>query len=299
MNKLLKFCLVAAASGLMLSSCKKDSEQPDTFSEDQQVGIDQNQADNEAEDVSNLEDQVMDANEAKINGRLASDSVVVPFDSSSCTMVTIIPKGNNPTGKITIDFGTGCLCRDGRTRKGKIISVFTDRVRKQGAVVQTSYEGYGVTKRGSTEFVMLDNSSTKKTTTVSAPEQLVNNSVLSISRELNMKMQMSDGLTFSYAGTKNIQWDLGMLANRWDNVYTTKAGSSLSGTDRKGRNYTLMVDTDVVRKAECAFIGVYKPVSGQITISHNTKTKVLNFGDGTCDNTVDVTINGKKTRTRW
>jgi hypothetical protein len=190
MNKLLKFYLLVATSGLMLSSCNKDSEQPDTFSQDQQVGIDQNQADNEAEDVSNLEDQVMDANEAKINGRLASDSVVVPFDSSACTVVTIIPKGNNPTGKITIDFGTGCLCRDGRTRKGKIVSVFTDRVRKQGAVVQTSYEGYGVSKRGSSEFVMVDNSSTKKTTTNSAPEALTDNAVLDISRELNMKMIM-------------------------------------------------------------------------------------------------------------
>ena len=299
MNKILKFCFTMALGGLVLSSCKKDSEQPDTFAADQQVAIDQNQADNESEDVSNLEDQVMDANEAKINGRLATDSVVVPFDSGNCAQVTIIPKGNNPTGKITIDFGTGCICRDGRTRKGKIISVFTDRVRKQGAVVQTSYEGYGVTRRGSSEFVMVDNSSSKTTTTNTAPDQLADNAVLGITREVNMKMISADAAEFTYKGTKTMEWNLGMLGNRWDNIYTTKAGSSLSGTDRKGRNYTMKVDVDVVRKSACALAAVYKPVSGQITISHDAKTKVLNFGDGSCDNTVDVTISGKKTKTRW
>ena len=61
MNKVLSFCFAAVLAGSFLSSCKKDNESPNTFNEDQQVSIDQNQADNEAEDVSNLEDQVMDA----------------------------------------------------------------------------------------------------------------------------------------------------------------------------------------------------------------------------------------------
>ena len=93
--------------------------------------------------------------------------------------------------------------------------------------------------------------------------------------------------------------NVGQLGNRWDNIYITKAGSKQSGIDRKGREYNMEVNVDVVRKAECALAGIYKPVSGQITISHETKTKVVNFGNGICDNTVDITINGKKTKTRW
>jgi hypothetical protein len=297
----MKLFLLAAAAGLAFTSCKKDSETPDTFNDDQIVAYDQNQADSEADDVSNLENQIMEANDSKINGRIATDSVVVPFDTANCAQVTIVPKGSNPTGTITINFGsTGCLCKDGRRRKGKITSVFTDRIRTQGAVINTSYENYGVTRRGSSDFVMFDNSSTKKTTTTSAPAEISDNAILGITREVNMKMMLPAGSTFSYTGSRQMVWDLGQLANRWDNVYTTKAGSSQSGVDRKGRNYTMTVDTDVVRKAECAYAGFYKPVSGQITIQHDSKTKVVNFGDGsTCDNEVDVSISGKRRKMRW
>jgi len=299
MKTVLKIFVAASLIGLVNSSCKKDLE--DGFSTDQLVAVDQNQADNEADDVSNLESQIMDANDSKIiNGRIATEGVTIPFDTANCVQVTLVPKGNNPTGSITMNFGTtGCLCIDGRRRKGKITSVFTDRIKTEGAVINTSYENYGVTRRGSSDFIMFDNSSTKKTTTTSAPALIIDNSILGISREVNMKLVLPEGSNFSYSGIREMVWNLGQLANRWDNVYTTKAGSTQSGVDRKGRNYTMTVDTDVVRKAECAFLGIYKPVSGQITIQHDTKTKVVNFGDGACDNSVDVTINGKKTRTRW
>ena len=199
-----------------------------------------------------------------------------------------------------LDFGTGCLCKDGRMRKGKIISVFTDRLRKQGAVIVTSYDGFGIIKRGSSDFLMFDNSSTKKTTTISAPSVITDGAVLEITREVDMKMTMPDGQTFSHIGSRDVKWELFVLGERYDNVYTTKAGSSHSGIDRKGRNYTMKVDVDVVRKTACFLQGFYKPVSGQITIQHDTKTKVVNFGDGTtCDDDVDVTISGRKKKMRW
>ncbi len=301
MNKILGFCFATLVAGSFLSSCKKDNELPNTFNEDQQVNMDQNQADNEAEDVSNLEDQVMDANESVLmNGRLAADSGLVRFlDSNNCATVTIIPKGTNPTGKVTVDFGTGCLCKDGRTRKGKISWTFTDKIRKQGAVVVTSYQDYGVTKRGATEFVMIDNNSSKTTTNTSSPAILTDNAVIRITREINMAMKFEDGQSFVYQGNKVMEWNLGLLGNKWDNIQTTLVGSGLAGTDRKGRNYTMTVNSNVVRKSQCAYMGIYKPVSGVITITHDSKTKVVDFGDGNCDSNVDVTISGKKTRTRW
>lgn len=300
MKMKLNLFVMAAAAGLALSSCKKDNELPDTFDADQLVAVDQNQTDNEAEEVTALEDQVMAANESIINGRIAADTIVVPVDSSNCAKVTIIPKGSNPTGKMIMDFGTGCLCKDGRTRKGKIISVFTDRLRKQGAVIETSYDGFGIIKRGSSDYLMFDNSSTKKTTTKTAPAVISDGAVLEITREVDMKMTMPDGQTFSHKGTRDMKWELKVLENKFDNVYTTRAGSSQSGIDRKGRNYTMTVDVDVVRKTECYLQGYYKPVSGQITLQHDSKTKVVNFGDGTsCDDDVDVTISGRKRKMRW
>jgi len=299
MKNLKKLLMIALFAIPTLQSCKKDDETTDTFTQDQIVALDQNQLDTETEDVTNLIDQAMYQNQSVINGRISTDTIQTLLDSTNCAQVTIIPKGTNPTGKITIDFGTGCLCKDGRMRKGKIISQFNNPIRKQGSLIETTFENYGVTKRNSTEYINVDNSSTKSTQTTQAPDSLVNGSVVDITRVLNMKMILGTGQTFTYTGTKLISFNLGQLQNSWDNVITTKTGSSLNGVDRNGGNYTLTVNSNVVRKLECFLIGVYKPVSGEVTIQNDSKTKVINYGDGSCDNSVDVSINGKKTRTRW
>lgn len=290
--------LIPILVGLVLMSCKKDSE-TDTFSQDQVVLIDQNQTDAEVEDVQNIETRIMESNDSKLGARIATDTITTPFDSLNCATVTIIPKGTNTTGKITVDFGNGCLCKDGRMRKGKIHSVFTDRIKVQGSVILTTFENYSVTKKGSQEYVSVDNTSTKKTTTLLAPTNWTNGDSLTINRESNMKLTLGDGTNFSHVANKEMVLEFNQLENYWDNVYITKQGSNQSGIDRKGRNYTMVVDSDLIRKTQCNLIGVYKPVSGQVTINHDSKTKIVNYGDGNCDSQVDVTINGRKVRTRW
>lgn len=296
-----KFTLAAILLGFAFatSSCKKDNETDTAFKADQQVTKDQNQADHEAEDVSALQDDLMAANEAKLSGRMAVNDTTYTFPFDSCATVTIIPKGSNATGKVTVDYGSGCQGRDGRYRKGIISWTFTDRLRKPGAVIITSFLNYGVKRINSEAYVMVDNASTKITTNMSSNEPVGGNTTIQLKREVGMKLIFSDNTTFTYLGTKNLVWDLGALGYRWDNVYTLKAGSNLTGIDRQGREYTMTVNNDVVRKASCALAGIFKPVSGKVTITNNTKTKVVDFGDGTCDNTVTISINGKATRTRW
>jgi len=284
----------------MTASCKKDDENTDAgFTADQEVTKDQNQTDNEVEDISAMQDDLMASNETKLYARVAvvDTTYTIPFDS--CATVTIIPKGTNPTGKISVNYGTGCQGRDGRYRKGIIEWTFTDRIRKPGAVLTTKFISYGVKKTNSDSYIMVDNASTKITTNMSSNEPIPGNTTFQLRRDIGMKLIFPDNSTFSFLGTKDLVWDLGVLGYRWDNVYTMKAGSNLTGVDRKNRNYTMTVNTDVVRKASCSLAGVFKPVSGKLTITHDAKTKVVDFGDGTCDNSVSVTINGKITRTRW
>lgn len=302
MKTVLKMFVAASLFGLVNTSCKKEME--DTFGTDQLVAVDQNQAENEADDVGNIEDQTLEAN-ASATGRVAVEGVL--FDSSSCAQVTITPRqidGNGgliSKGKIIIDFKDGCMCKDGRMRKGKIISEFTNRLRVPGAVVTTSFLGYGVTKKGGSEYVLFDEGCSKTTTNTSIEPMASPNHAVMLKRDVVMNLTLPGGAKISHTGTRNVKWELFDLSNRWDNVFTIFAdGSNQTGIDRKGRSYTLTVDKDLVRKAECAYkFGVYKPVSGQVTIKHENKTKVVDFGSGTCDNTVEVTINGKKTRTRW
>jgi hypothetical protein len=240
----------------------------------------------------------MAENESKL-GRIAVDGDTLTASYDNCGMVYLIPKGTNPTGTIWVDFGTGCLGADGRTRKGIIRWTYTDRLRKPGAIITTQFLNYAVKPAGESDFIAVDNSSTKVTTNESTSEISSTNSLMSLKRVINMKLNFADNTNFTWMGTKNLTWDLGQLGNKWDNVYTLKSGSGLSGTGRQGQPYTLTVNNDVIRKTSCQLIGVFKPVSGKITIQHNSKTKVIDYGNGTCDNSVSVTVNGVLRTFRW
>jgi len=282
-----------AIFGLALTTfgCKKDKDsEPDTFAADNQVAVDGNRADHESDDVSGLEEEIMGNNKISFARTAVGDSIY----KDSCATITIVKKGNNPTGKVTVDFGTGCIGKDGRMRKGIIEWTFTNRIRIPGAVVKTSFKGYGIKKATGDEYVMIDNSSSKITTNVGSSES---DASISLKREINMKMLLSDGTTFTHAGTKNIT--VTGLNDRWTRIHTVLAGSQIIGTDRKGRAYTQTATTDIVRKGACALQGYYKPVSGIMTITHDNKTKIVNFGNGDCDGEVLVTINGKLRKTRW
>lgn len=291
--------LLAFSLMLSLGSCKKDDDTDAIFAADQQVSKDQNQADNEVEDVSAMQDDLMAQNEARLYARTNVNDTVYTFPFDSCATVTLVPKGSNATGSITVDYGTGCQGRDGRFRKGIVKWTYTDRLRKPGAVVTTTFQNYAVKPLNASEYVQIDNASNKITTNLNTVEVSQEIPTLKLRREVNMILRFSDNSTFSWAGTKNVEWNLGILGYRWDNVYTLKAGSQLQGTDRIGRTYGLLVNLDVVRKASCSLAGIFKPVSGQVSITHDDKSKVVDFGDGNCDNTVTITINGKRTRTRW
>lgn len=280
----------------IFSSCKKDKEEVDTFTADAQVTQDQNQADYEVEDVASMQDDIMGRFDSELM-RVATTDTVIPYDT--CATVTITRRGTNSTGNILVDFGTtGCLGRDGRMRKGKIRFTFTDRIRMPGAVITTTFENYAVKPRSANDYVMISNSSSKVTTNV-GNEITSASPIGQFRRVINMQINFADGTSLTWAGTKNVEWNLGVLGNRWDNIYTLKSGSGLSGNGRNGTPYTVVVDQDVVRKGECALIGIYKPVSGQITIQHSNKTKTINYGNGTCDRSVTVTVNGRTRTLRW
>jgi hypothetical protein len=295
MNLKLAFLTLIISAGLL--SCKKDEETPSLASADLQVSQDENRAQYEVEDVSSIQDEIMSLTGVSFGRQAATTDT--SFTWESCAQVTIVPKGNNSTGKVTVDFGTGCTGPDGRTRKGKIEWTYTARLREPGAVIVTRFMDYGVRNSNSETFVMVDNASTKTTTNENTMPASATNPVLNLKREVSMKLIFSDNTQISWSGTRNVNWELGVLGNRWDNIYTVKSGSSVSGTDRNGRAFTATVLTDVVRKAECALLGIYKPVSGVLEITRQGGNLVLDYGNGTCDRTVTITRNGRVFNTRW
>lgn len=296
MKSITYFNLGILALCIAIFSCRKDRENdPDTFLSDQRVAQDDSRAENETEDIEGIQDEIM--SQTSVNfGRVAADT---SYKYDGCATVTIVRRSGGNPGTITADFGSGCVGADGRTRKGKIIWTYTDRIRKPGAIVVTTFENYAVKNKNASQFIMVGNTSKKTTTNTSQAEPVSNGAAVAFTRELDMKFTNEDGTNFSHKGTKFVEVKLGVLGDRWDNVHILKQGSQITGTDRVGRNFTKTALTDVIRKAECAKLGFYRPVSGQIKIENDNKTKIIDFGDGTCDSEVTVTINGKVRKTRW
>src|SRR5262249_21819086 len=63
--------------------------------------------------------------------------------------------------KAVIDFGSGCTGRDGRTRKGKIIIVYTGRLILAGNSATTTFDGYYVNDTKVEGTHMITNTSTQ------------------------------------------------------------------------------------------------------------------------------------------
>jgi hypothetical protein len=55
------------------------------------------------------------------------------------------------------------------------------------------------------------------------------------------------------------------------------------------------ITEDIVFKAECLSDKKFLPVSGEKILSVNGRVITVNYGSGSCDNTITVTINGEST----
>jgi hypothetical protein len=74
--------------------------------------------------------------------------------------------------------------------------------------------------------------------------------------------------------------------------------STASGTNRKGYTYAMQVTKDIIYKNSCLADKIFVPVSGTkeltVTKGTNAPTQItVDYGDGTCDKSVTITINGK------
>lgn len=202
-----------------------------------------------------------------------------PQTSSSCASVTVTPIANTWPKTVTFDFGsTGCTNDNGVTRTGQIIAVFSGPLTTTGLSRTITFNNYTVngTKVEGTKVITIN---INKTTNNYVFTEVVSNAKLS---------NTTTGLNVSWNSTKKLEWITGPNPL----VHTDDAFSitgSTSGVNSKGKAFTVLITKPLIRKLACRFI-----VSGtiQTTESPNNFIRVLDYGDGACDNQATVTING-------
>ncbi len=278
-------------------SCKKENSNPGTAAEQEEFATATSESDAEAEVVfDDVFDNVMGVDtEVGVGGGIGifgssgtiSDGQITvhgagTIDSNRCFTVTytqLNPPNRFPL-KITLDFGnTGCVGRDGRTRKGKIITVYTGPLFIPGNSTTTTFEGY----------VVNDNSieGTHKVSNKSTSEKKIFNVQV-----IGAKLTKPNGNFTQWNSEKTIsQIDgLGTPLFPLDDVFKIEGGAN--GAVKRGDKFfqwSTIIQEPLIKKFACRWI-----TKGIVIMrKSNSPVAELNYGNGTCDNKATITVNGQ------
>ena len=192
------------------------------------------------------------------------------------------------SGSVTIDYGHGGDCGGDSTtvhvHKGKIMDSFTLTavLVNDSTIAETSTQT--ITFAGcSRDSVQIDG------TIVSS----VVNNVNTVSIQ-NVKLTYADGSSITWAGTLTYTYDNGGTLRDFSDDTKTVTGS-LSGVGSDGTSYTNSISKPVTYKFSCLENKISAPVSGTIEVTAGGTTSVIDYGDGTCDNTYTITAGGTTT----
>lgn len=257
---------------LLFSSCVKDKDNDSDTNSSRNESI----AESYFNELNSISDQA--ATKGDLSGfKLAEDAGSL---LATCAIISIDTSANvsvaNPDTFI-VDFGTGCLGNDGKTRRGILLITATGRYLETGTIITITPSNYFVNDNQVTGF--------RRVTNLGANAQ----NQPSFSVEVNGSVILANG-----GGT--ITW----TANRvrtWISGYNTPllflddeyslTGTS-NGTKTSGTSWNSVINTPLVYRQSCRQI-----VSGTLTITpENKPQRLVDFGNGVCDNSASVTING-------
>jgi hypothetical protein len=258
---------VFAVFAIWMTGCKKDTIKL----EDSNLSQDDAYAESTFENVSDMADEAYDigsGNNLKAlpgNKIFLSDCATVSLDTISAPKV------------LTIDFGdTNCLCLDNKYRRGKIIITFSGRYRDPGTVITHTFENYYV-----------NNNSVEGTKIVTNMGENDNGNFY-FTIEVQGIIQKEDGSTFTWNSSRVREWIEGSDTHtRWDDVYLVTG--TANGTRPNGLTWEREIIIPLRVELTCHFI-----VSGSIEMRPEDRpVRLLDFGNGECDNEATVTVNGE------
>lgn len=203
--------------------------------------------------------------------RFACAEVVFEFANDNST--------TTPHGFITINFGTGCTDSKGNVRTGIIRVEFVGKRFYPASKIITTFDGYTI------NGIEIEGTRTVTNITGSTEDNPKFSIVL-----VGGKATWPDGTTATRTVDRTREWIRGTnpLNDEWI------VDGTASGTNRNEVAYTVEITTPLVYKRECA-IGkkVFLPVEGVKELTTINNKIIIDYGNGDCDKTVTVTINGR------
>ena len=209
-------------------------------------------------------------------GRVAT-TITITDERFNGAIVTIEANGTieNPQGLITVDFGVGCIDSRLNVRKGKLKFAYNGRRFQPGSTVIMTTENYSIND------VKLEGTRTSTNVQGSTSDAPKFNVVLT-----NGKATFPDGTVAER--TSNITWEWIRQENPINDYLLIDQASSAEGKTRGGRIYNVSLSEDLKYKRFCGIA-----VSGiKQYIIDKQKTIVIDYGNGECDKSVTISVNG-------
>ena len=293
------FIAITLFSTTILFSCKKEDSSAGTPAEQKEFASAASESDAEAEVVfDDVFNNVMGVNSnvalggtgvfggANYNSGTGGEirNGVSGVDSlTQCYVVTVTNLSTASVFpiKVVIDFKAGCVGRDGKTRKGKIITIYSDRLIHAGATAITTFEDYyinGIKVEGTHKI------SNKSTASTRIFHVLITGA----------KLSKSNGDFSQWNSEKTIAQieGVGTVITPLDDIF--KITGAASGSVKRGDKFfqwATVITEPLIKKYACRWI-----VKGTIALKKsNTSVAVLDYGTGNCDNKAYFTVNGQVT----
>ncbi len=272
------------------TSCQKDissstvQDDPQELTTTQTVSNDDAEAEAEFDDVFNItmdvkasdvgDDIGLGDGTSGIYGRTMENGRV---DSSNrCFTVSVVPNTPGLFPKtVTVDFGTGCLGRDGKLRKGKIVTIYTGPMRIPGSKASTTFVNYSVDTFKIEGTHITENTSTSNFQSFNV--KVVDGKITNINTGHWKKWNSNKTITQTEGN--------GTPGFPLDDVY--KITGNANGLNSAGNTWSSAITEPLIKKFTCRWI-----VKGTVRITRNGNLAVLDYGNGNCDNQAVITING-------
>lgn len=272
--KNIKLSLILLSSlTLLLNSCVKKTQEVD---DDTESAAENFLASGIANDMNNIADEA-GRTKSVSSFKSAEESSVL----SSCATLKFDTLVSSNPDSITVNFGpSNCTCNDGRTRRGSLLFVYTGKYRDSLTTITMTPMNYFVNDHGVSGSKVVQN----------LGHNAAGHLIYSITENLVIT-KANGGGTITHDAKRQREWFSGENTLIWsDDIYYITG--TASGLNSNGKEYRSNITKPLLRNMA---LGCRRHFTSGV-FEHTPlgkATRVVDFGDGTCDNLATVTINGK------
>jgi hypothetical protein len=275
-TEFLKIGMIALmAIGVLYTSCKKDNPEPQPTTNNYKSATDNSTAEG-----------IFNRSYNQVDGA-AKTTYFKGTDTTTCPTLTVT--GASWPKTFTLDYGNGCTCIDGYIRSGKIVSTISAPYFDTLCTITTQFQDYKE-KFGSTgtEY-SIGNATTQVITNLG--HNNLGHPIFTVN-VTNASVSSVDG-TISWTSTRTNEMTAGYnsFMSPFDDVYVVTGSST--GTDGNGAPFSVNI-TSGLQWQYCTTLYRWLVVGGSLeVINPGYPTIYVDYGTGTCDATVTVTVNGQ------